>query len=124
MSIESALVTALTTNAGLSALIAARLYPDSRPQGAALPCIEYLRVSTPRVQVLGSTQAVAWSRPRLQFSCWALTKAEALSVCAALRTALLATSYPVTLENEYTLPDPDTNYARRNLDAFVGHSGE
>jgi hypothetical protein len=124
LSIEDTLFTALTTNAGLSALISARLYPDERPQGAVNPCIVYQRVSTPRVQVLGSTQAVAVSRPRFQFSCWALTKAEARSVCAALRTALLATSYPVTLDNEYTLRDPDTNYARRNLDAFVGHSGE
>ena len=124
MSIESALFTALTTYAGLSTLIAARLYPDAMPQGATLPCIVYQRVSTPRTQVLGSTQAVAVSRPRFQFSCWALTASGALAVADQLRAALLATSYPVTLESEYTLRDPDSNYSRRNIDAFVGHSGE
>jgi hypothetical protein len=124
VSIESLLFTSLTTNAGLSTLIAARLYPDVLPQGAALPCVVYQRISTPRSQVFGSTQAVAVSRPRFQFSCWALTSEAARALCAALRTALLATSYPVTLESEYTLRDPDTSYARRNLDAFVGHVGE
>ena len=124
MSIESTLFTALTTYAGLSTLIAARLYPDSMPQGAVLPCIVYQRISTPRVQVLGSTQAVAVSRPRFQFSCWALTASGALAVADKLRAALLAMPYPVTLESEYTLRDPDSNYSRRNIDAFVGHSGE
>jgi hypothetical protein len=124
MSIESALFTALTNHAGLSGLIAARLHPDYLPQGAVYPCVVMQRVSTPRSQVFGSTQAVAVSRPRFQFSCWALTHEGARAVCAALRTALLATSYPVTLDSEYTLHDPDSNYSRRNLDAFVGHSGE
>lgn len=124
MSFESALFTALTGNAGLSTLIAARLYPDALPQGAVLPAIVYQRVSTPRTQVLGATQAVAVSRPRFQFSCWATSASGALAVCAALRTALLATSYPVTLDSEYTLRDTDTNYSRRNLDVFVGHDGE
>lgn len=124
MSIESALFTALTTHAGLSALIATRLYQDAIPQAVTLPCVVMQRVSTPRYQVFGSTQAVAVSRPRFQFSCWAETFDEALAVCAQLRTALLATSYPVTLEGEYTMRDPDTNYSRRNLDAFIGHVGE
>lgn len=124
MSIESSLFTALSTNVGLSALIGARLYPDVIPQGATLPCVVYQRISTPRFQVLGSTQAVAVSRPRIQFSCWAGTAAGALAVCAALRTALLATSYAVTLDSEYTLRDPDSAYFRRNLDVFVAHVGE
>jgi hypothetical protein len=124
VSIESSLFSALTTHAGLSALIAARLYPDAMPQGAILPCVVYQRISTPRFQVLGSTQAVVVSKPRFQFSCWALSASGALAVAAQLRTALLATSYPVTLESEYTLRDPESNYSRRNIDAFVGHVGE
>ena len=124
MSIESSLFTALTTHAGLRALIAARLYPDAMPQGVTLPCVVYQRISTPRFQVLGATQAVAVSRPRFQFSCWALTASGALAVAAELRAALLAMPNPVTLDSEYTLRDPDSNYARRNIDAFVGHSGE
>lgn len=124
MSIESALFAALTANSNLKALIAARLYPDVMPQGAALPCVVYQRISTPRAQVFGSTQAVVHSRPRFQFSCWALSAAGALDVAAALRTALLATPYPVTLDSEYTMRDPASNYSRRNIDAFVGHVGE
>lgn len=123
MSIESTLFSALTTHAGLRALIAARLYPDAMPQGVTLPCVVYQRISTPRTQVFGSTQAVLISRPRFQFSCWALTGSGALDVAAQLRIALLALPYPVTLDSEYTLRDPDSNYSRRNIDAFVGHSG-
>ncbi len=123
MSLESDLYTALTGNAALTALVGTRIKPDVLPQGTTPPAIAYQRISTPRHQVFGSTQAVAVSRPRFQFSCWG-TFDEALAVCAALRTALLAMSNAVTIENEYTLRDPDTNYYRRNLDVFIAHVGE
>jgi hypothetical protein len=124
MSTESTLFTALTNHAGLSALIAARVYPDAVPQGATLPCVVYQRVSTPRRQVFGSAQAVAVSRPRFQLSCWALTASAALDLAAQLRAALLSLSLPVTLDSEYTLRDADTGFTRRCIDAFVGHAGE
>ncbi|HET6495421.1 MAG TPA: DUF3168 domain-containing protein [Thermoleophilia bacterium] len=124
MTIESDLFTALTGYAGLMALIVHRLYPDVRPQGATLPCVVYKRISTPRAQAFGSAQTVVRSRPRFQFDCWATTAAGALALCAELRAGLLATSFPVTLASEYTGRDPDSAYACRHLDAFVGHTGE
>ena len=124
MSIESIMFAALTQSGSLSALIGTRLYPDAVPQGASRPCVVYQRTGGLRVQVFGSTQAVAISAPVFLFSCWADTAAGALAVCAALRTALLSMSYPVTLLNEYTLRDPDVGYARRNLEVRVAHTGE
>jgi hypothetical protein len=125
VSLESDLFTQLTTAATtLYTLVGTRVYPDAMPQGAQIPCVVYQRISTPRSQAFGSAQTVVVSSPRIQFSCWAATTSGALAVCAALRTRLLAMSNPVTLENEYTLRDPDTNYARRNLDAFIAHVGE
>lgn len=124
MSFESTLYTALSTNAALAALVGTRIKPDVLPQGTTIPAIAYQRISTPRSQVFGSTQAVAVSKPRIQFSCWGNTADEALAVCAALRTALLASSFVVTIENEYTLRDPDSSYYRHNLDAFLAHVGE
>jgi hypothetical protein len=124
LSIESSLYTALSGNASLAALVGTRIKPDVLPQGTTLPAVVYQRISTPRNQAFGSAQTVVISRPRFQFSCWALTPDDALAVCAALRTALLALTNPVTLESEYTMRDPDTNYYRRNLDSFIGHVGE
>ena len=124
-SLESALFTALTASAGgLYTLVAARVYPEVMPQGASLPCLVYSRVSTPRFQALGATQAVVVSRPRFQFTCWALTASSAIDVVAALRTQLLATSYAVTLESESVMRDPDSNLHRRDLDAFIAHAGQ
>jgi hypothetical protein len=124
LSLESSLYTALTGNVALAGLVSTRIKPDVLPQGTTLPAIAYQRISTPRAQVFGATQAVAVSRPRIQFSCWGNTFDEALAVCAALRTALLATSWAVTFEGEYTLRDPESNYYRRNLDAVIAHVGE
>ena len=124
MSLESALYTTLTGNAGLAALVSTRVKPDVLPQGTVLPAVVYQRVSTPRSQVLGASQAVAVSRPRVQFSCWGSTFDEALAVCSALRTALLASSWAVTFLSEYTMRDPDSNYYRRNLEAQIAHVGE
>jgi len=118
MSIESDLFTALT------GVVAGRVYPEAMPQGATLPCIVYRRVSTPRAQAFGSGQTVVRSRPRFQFTCWALTAAAALDLAAQLRTALLAMSKPVTLDNEYTLRDVESGYRRRDIDALIGHAGE
>jgi len=124
VSLESTLYSALTAHAPLAALIGTRLKPDVLPQNCALPAIVYQRIDTPRSQVFGASQAVAVSRPRIQFSCWALTADAALDVCAALRVALRSLPMPVALENEYTLRDPDSNYYRRNLDAVIAHVGE
>lgn len=124
-SIESLLFTALTADAGgLFTLIGARVYPESLPQGATLPCLVYTRVSTQRWQTLGSAQTVVASRPRFQFTCWALSAAGAVAVAEALITQLRGTSYAVTIENETVMRDPDTNLHRRDVDVFVLHGGQ
>lgn len=122
---EAALFSALTAVAGgLYAHVAARVYPEAMPQGAAQPCIVYRRVSTARQQALGSAQTVLSSRPRFQFTVWALTAASAWTIADALLTQLRATSYAVTVENEWTMRDPETNLHRRDVDCFILHGGQ
>lgn len=124
-SIESVLFTKLTAPAGgLYTHIAARVYPEVLPQGATIPCLVYTRVSTPRTQAFGSAQTVIASRPRFQFTVWALTTASAISIADALVTQLRGSGYAVSIENETVLRDPDSNFHRRDIDVFVLHEGQ
>ena len=84
----------------------------------------YNVVSNPREQCFGASQAVAVSSPRYQFTCWAQNQADAVTTCAALRTALLAMTVPVSLVNEYHLREPEARLFRRDLDAVIAHAGE
>ena len=123
---SAALFTALTSpSGGLYSHVAARVYPAQRPQGATVPCVVYVRVSTPRRQALGRAQKVIASRPRFQFTIWALTAESAIDIAAHLRTQLLGMATAVTLADERgPLVDPDTNLRRLDLDAFIVCEGE
>jgi hypothetical protein len=81
-------------------------------------------VSNPRTQCFGSTQAVTVSRPRYQFTAWAANQADAVSTIAAVRTALLAMTVPVSIVNEYHLREPQAGLFRRDIDAVIAHVGE
>lgn len=124
-SIESAIFTALTASQGhLYTHIAARVYPEVMPQGATLPCVVYTRVSTQRRQALGSAQTVLASRPRFQFTCWALTASGAIEVADAVITQLRGMANAVKFENESASRDAETNLHRRDVDVFIVHGGQ
>ena len=86
MSVEATLYTRLTTHAGLSALIAARVHPNKLPQGVTLPAVSYRRVSAERVPAMGSDTGLV--RARFQFDAWAAGYQAMLDVKEQLRAAL------------------------------------
>lgn len=86
MSVETVLKTRLDGYAGLSALIATRVYPNVLPQNVTLPAISYRRVTAERISAMGSDSGVV--RARFQFDVWAVSYADARAVTEQLRGAL------------------------------------
>lgn len=66
--IEQAISTRLTGFAGLSALVASRVYRPHLPQGATLPAVSFFRVSTERSAKMGVDSPLL--RGRWQFDVW------------------------------------------------------
>lgn len=83
--IEAAIHTRLTGFAGLSALVAARVYPMHLQQPPTLPALTYQRIGGRREGALGVDVAVY---QRMQIDIWAETYAAAKAVAKQVRLAL------------------------------------
>lgn len=116
MSFQGDLFTHLTTDAGLSAIIATRLYPSFAPPDPMLPFVVYYEFAMPIEQTFRS---VAVNKPRIQYSIYGEHYDDCLDVAAALRTALLSFESPVTFEDERAYHDVTTGLYRRDIDAKV-----
>lgn len=68
MTIEAVIFTRLSTFAGLSALVATRVYPVNLPQDVAMPAISYRRINAARVSAMGVDTGLV--RATFQFDCW------------------------------------------------------
>lgn len=66
--IRSALRGYLLADAGIAALVGARVYPSKMPQGNTQDCIVYQRVSNSGYHHMTGPMGLA--RPRLQIDCW------------------------------------------------------
>ncbi|HNT63663.1 MAG TPA: DUF3168 domain-containing protein [Candidatus Desulfobacillus denitrificans] len=91
MAAEDALYTLLSGAAGVTALVAARIYPDVLPEECAYPAIVFARQSTEPYlgignQVFGADVAVA-------IDCWAKTRTSADAVAAAVEAALSGSAF-------------------------------
>ena len=126
MAIEADIYKRLKNHSGLAALVSTRIYLLVAPQNATRPYIVFQRISTMRFQVFGGT--VAGARPRYQFSIYADTAPELVTVSAQLRAAILAmtgdtvTLYETSFESERDDYEPETGLYRRDLDAMILHS--
>lgn len=87
MSIEAAIRAHLIGDAGLAALVGARVYPTHLPQKPTLPAITYQFISTLPTQDRDDPQA-SHRRSRCQFDVWAGDYDATLAVRAALETAM------------------------------------
>ena len=105
---EADLVTLLKNNPALSAKVGTRIYPLVMPTQPTFPCIVY--------QVVASTRTYSHSgfshlfQPRIQFSCWATTYAEAKDVASKLKAALegfRGISGGTTLQGAFVATDID-----------------
>lgn len=86
MSAPADLRTYLLANAGVSALIGTRMYPNALPQGATLPAVVYYLISSTHVQSLGGITAAGTCR--VQLDCYAATRLAADGVSAPIVAAL------------------------------------
>jgi len=76
----------LEFDAGVSALVGDRCYPNSAPQNSTLPYIVYTVISDVRVQSMTGLSGLA--SPRIQFDCFASTYGGAKAVAEAVKVAL------------------------------------
>jgi len=84
--VEAALVARLTGDAGVTALVGSRVYPQVVPQDAAMPALAYQRISeTPEYSHTGFSSL---SRTRFQITIEADTMASVKAVAQAVRIAL------------------------------------
>lgn len=84
--LETGLVAILEADAGVGALVSARIYPLELPERVTLPAIRYQRISTsPEAAHTGDS---GLARARLQLTVHAATYASAAAVAEALRAAL------------------------------------
>ena len=86
MDIEAALRAYLLTKTALTALISTRIYPDDISDGAALPCVVYLKVSD--IPDYTHDGISSLRGPTIQFSAYATTKAAARSISKQIKAAL------------------------------------
>jgi hypothetical protein len=121
MGFQADLYAALSGNAGLTALIGTRLYPNEAPQDPTLPYVVYYEFATPREQLMDCSIGV--SKPRIQYSIYAETYSSALAVADALRPALLGSGFMVVLEDERGSNDMTSGINRRDIDARIVHVG-
>lgn len=89
MGIFDALFSLMDGDAGLTALVASRIYPDVAPSQVGKPYIVYQRISTHREVVQELTPGdTTLSRPRFQITAIAADKPGVISIAEALRDLL------------------------------------
>ena len=132
ITIEEGLFAYLSANAGVSALVSTRIYPNKLPQTVTLPALTYQRIDSPRVHSHDSSGSVGTARPRFQFDCWATTYAAAKALSDALRGALngykgtMGTTSPVTVQSALIQSERFDDYAdagvcRISCDYIIWH---
>ena len=84
--IGEALFTRTTGYAGLTALIAARMYPVVAPQDATVPFVVYQEISNERISAMGVDTNIA--RPRFQFTSYGSDYEEARTVAKQVQLSL------------------------------------
>lgn len=84
--IEPALYSLVTGDAGVSALIATRMYPALMPQNVTLPAVSYSVVVAPGDH--HGTAASGYVSAIYRIDCWATTFAAARELAQAVREAI------------------------------------
>jgi hypothetical protein len=85
---EEEIIAKLLATSGVSLLVAARVYPVSRPQGSALPAITLGRISGAPLYADDGETGLETSR--VQIDCWGATYTSAKTVARAVVASLSA----------------------------------
>lgn len=133
MLIEQAIFNHLSTDAGVAALVGTRVYPVMLPQGATLPAVTYMRVSSTRMRTFGAPRMGRVAR--FQFTVWATTYLSRGAIVAALIDALEGYSGTLggvggvdvlAIQQEGQLDDyePTAKVFQSACDFFITHLGD
>lgn len=115
MTIGEDVYSELSGDAGLSALVSTRIYPQWLPQETTLPAVTFTQVSENPQNTIGGELALR--NHQYQFDIFATSYASAQSVVAALNTAVQSASafqaYRLTQQELY---EPQTEVHRVSVD--------
>ena len=118
MNIQETIYEHLTTNAGVAAIVAARVYPVRLPQEPTLPALTYFRVSGP---VEYTRDGVSLTQSRFQISCWAAGYAAVIALASAVRSAMGIFPKVSFLENQPEMFEPETSVYHIPVDVMIWH---
>lgn len=127
MTLEASLHGFLADDAGVSTMVAARIYPGIIPQGGAQPCIVYAKTSRDRQQLFCGTADLMTTQ--VSIDSYATTYTESVLLANAVTDALLDfrgmmgdTDVPrVFLTNELDLSDIEPGLYRQSQTWVVWH---
>ena len=115
MAAEDSLYTLLSGNAGVTALVSTRIYPDVLPENCTYPAIVY---STQRTAFLLLDGSSAGNDVAINLQAWAKTRVSAAQVSAAVVTALSGTDFYTTLQDAGYDPETGLFAAPLTLEIF------
>lgn len=129
MSIEDAIYTHATDDAGISALIGARIYPGYASQNTTVPYIVYQRISSVPINLLAADTDI--TEARWQFNCYGTSYPSAVAVVEAVRTAFARYSGTVAsieildvfIENVVDRYDDEQKLFQIAVDMLIQHRG-
>lgn len=89
MNVEQQVESVLKNDAGVTAVVAGRIYPVLMPQNIALPAITYQRIATTPENGLAGHLGI--DQVRMQVDSWSTKYSEVKDAAAAVRAALALT---------------------------------
>lgn len=104
MTVESDFYALLSANAGVTAQVSTRLYPDSLPEECAYPAIVFARASTD--PLIGLSGQVFGADVALSVGCWAKTRTAADLAAVAVEAALVNSAFTRIARD--AVMDPET----------------
>lgn len=115
----------LKASAPVAALCGTRIYPDRAPDKASLPYVVYSELITTSEESHDDANGLDGSQ--LQFSCYALTTLEAISLRSAVRLTILAPGASLggakaTQPTSRTLPADEIRLANASLEVTFMHN--
>ena len=118
MSFGETLFTKLSNDAGVSALVVARIYPNHFKQTKTVPAIRYSKVSAPRPSTMGVDCGITRYRYQIDIidDTYAGADAVKVVVVTALQRWRQSGLQDTFIKSEADIYDDDTNHHRIRLD--------
>lgn len=124
MAVEIALVTLITGNAGVAALVGTRMYPNVMPSGATLPCIVYDEENTETVVRAGGDTGLRTGQYMLHYwaTSYSAVKAGKAAVLAAINGYQGGSVDRIEVNGMRDDYEPATQYYRQIIEFEIRYS--